>query len=76
MPGVLRLTVFSEDKKINVSGCIDAGYPSTGIDQAMLMLPPGAKWEGLRLKAELEVRACVTRSVGRAAKITSIVMDH
>ena len=41
VPGVLRLTVFSEDKKINVSGCIDAGYPKrTGIHQAMLLLPP------------------------------------
>ena len=57
VPGVVRLTVFSEDKKINVSGCIDAGYPKpTGIHQAMLMLPFGAKWEGLRLKAELEVK--------------------
>src|SRR5208337_1479540 len=47
VPGVLRLSVFSEDKKINVSGCVDAGYPKpTGIRQAMLMLPPGAKWEG------------------------------
>ncbi len=57
VPGVLRLSVFSEDNKINVSGCVDAGYPKpTGIHQAMLMLPAGAKWEGLRLKAELEVK--------------------
>ncbi len=57
VPGVLRLTVYSEDKKINVSGCVDAGYPKPhGIHQAMLMLPAGAKWEGLRLKAELEVK--------------------
>ena len=41
VPGVLRLTVFSEDGKISVSGCIDAGYPKpVGIRQAMLMLPP------------------------------------
>ena len=41
----------------NVSGCIDAGYPKrTGIHQAMLMLPQGTNWEGLRLKAELEVK--------------------
>ena len=57
VPGVLRLTVFSEDKKVNVSGCVDAGYPNPrGIHQAMLMLPAGAKWEGLRLKAEIEVK--------------------
>ncbi len=57
VPGVLRLTIYSEDQKINVSGCVDAGYPKTsGIRQAMLLLPAGAKWEGLRLKAELEVK--------------------
>jgi hypothetical protein len=57
VPGVLRLTVFSEDGKVNVSGCVDPGYPKpTGIRQAMLMLPAGTKWEGLKLKAELEVK--------------------
>ncbi len=57
VPGVLRLTVFSEDNKINVSGCVDPGYPKpTGVHQAMLMLPAGVKWQGLRLKAELEVK--------------------
>ena len=40
VPEVLRLTVNSEDKKISVSGCVDAGYPKTnGVHQAMLMLP-------------------------------------
>lgn len=57
VPGVLRLTVFSDDRKVNVSGCVDGGYPKpTGIRQAMLMLPPGTKWEGLKLKAELDVK--------------------
>ena len=57
VPGVLRLSVLSDDNKINVSGCVDPGYPkTTGVHQAMLMLPAGAKWEGLRLKAELEVK--------------------
>ncbi len=57
VPGVLRLTVFSDDGKVNMSGCVDPGYPKpTGIRQAMLMLPPGTKWEGLKLKAELEVK--------------------
>jgi hypothetical protein len=54
---VLRLTVESEDKKIQVSGCVDAGYPKpTGVRQAMLMLPAGTQVEGLRLKAEIEVK--------------------
>ena len=57
VPGVLRLSVFSEDGKTKVSGCVDAGYPKpTGVHQAMLMLPAGVQPEGLRLKAELEVK--------------------
>jgi hypothetical protein len=40
-----------------VSGCLDPGYPKpTGIRQAMLMLPSGTAWAGLKLKAELEVK--------------------
>jgi hypothetical protein len=57
VPGVLRLSVSREDHKINVSGCVDAGYPKpTGVHQVMLMLPASAPWEGLWLKAELEVK--------------------
>ena len=42
---------------MNVSGCVDPGYPKpTGVHQAMLMLPAGTQLEGLRLKAELEVK--------------------
>jgi hypothetical protein len=57
VPGVIRLTLSSDDLKVNVSGCVDAGYPKPfGVRQAMLLLPPGASWEGLKLKAELEVK--------------------
>ena len=57
VPGVLRLTVFSDDGKVNVSGCLDPGYPMTrGVRQAMLMLPKGTDWKGLKLRAELEVK--------------------
>jgi hypothetical protein len=57
VPGVLRLTVSSEDGAIRVSGGIDPGYPKPiGAHQAMLMLPASARWEGLRLKAELQVK--------------------
>jgi hypothetical protein len=57
VPGVLRLTMFSGDSKVNVSGCVDPGFPKpTGVHQAMLMLPGGVQWQGLRLKAELEVK--------------------
>ena len=57
VPGVLRLSILSADNQVHVSGCIDAGHPKpTGVHQAMLMLPAGVKWEGLRLKAELELK--------------------
>jgi hypothetical protein len=57
VPGVIRLTLSSDDAKVNVSGCVDAGYPKPfGVRQAMLLLPLGASWEGLKLKAELEVK--------------------
>ena len=67
VPGVLRLSVFSEDHKINVSGCVDPGYPKpTGVHQVMLM-PAGTQWEGLRLKGELEVKG-VRYPVGWACR--------
>ena len=57
VPGVLRLTVYSEDGAVNVSGCLDAGYPKQqGVCQAMIMLPKGVDWKGLRVKTELEVK--------------------
>ncbi|MCQ2176555.1 MAG: twin-arginine translocation signal domain-containing protein [Bacteroidales bacterium] len=59
VPGVLRLTVFSEDGTVNVGGCIDAGYPHPkGIREAMITLPKGvsAARGGLKLKMELEVK--------------------
>ncbi|QNQ12211.1 hypothetical protein H3Z74_23455 [Sphingomonas alpina] len=56
-PGVVRLTVQDGQGRDLTGGCVDAGYPHpTGIHQAMLMLPRGYGWEGLRLKAELEVK--------------------
>lgn len=57
VPGVLRLSVLSENGNVLASGCVDPGYPKqSGIRQAMLMLPPDTRWEGLRLTAELEVK--------------------
>ena len=57
VPGVLRVTVESKDDKILQSGCLDAGYPVPGkIRQAQLVLPQGTQLEGLKLRAELEVK--------------------
>jgi hypothetical protein len=57
VPGILRLTLSSPGGKIRVSGSLDAGYPKTrGVRQAMLRLPKGTDWKGLRLSAELEVK--------------------
>ncbi|MGA8285452.1 MAG: hypothetical protein WB796_11940 [Candidatus Sulfotelmatobacter sp.] len=57
VPGVLRVTVESEDGKALKSGCLDAGYPLPGkLRQAQFVLPQGTKWRGLRLRAEIEVK--------------------
>ena len=57
VPGVLRISVFSEDRKVNAAVCLDAGYPLPGkVRQAKFALPKGTKWKGLRLKAEIEVK--------------------
>ncbi|MFO7447668.1 MAG: hypothetical protein R6W90_14980 [Ignavibacteriaceae bacterium] len=58
VPGVLRITVFSDDGSVNESGCLDPGYPKpTGVRQAMFTLPKGTDWKGLKVKAELEVKS-------------------
>jgi len=57
VPGVLRVTVENEDGKNLCSGCLDAGYPLPGkIRQAQFVLPRQTKWQGLKLKAEIEVK--------------------
>jgi hypothetical protein len=57
VPGVLRVSVVGEDGKVWVEGGLDPGYPLPGkIRQAQFPLPKGTPWEGLRLKAELEVK--------------------
>ena len=57
VPGVLRVTLESQDGKPLRSGCLDPGYPLPGkIRQALLVLPKGTKWQGLKLRAEIEVK--------------------
>jgi hypothetical protein len=57
VPGILRVTVESEDGKVLKTGCLDPGYPLPGkIRQAQLLLPQGTMLKGLRLRAEIEVK--------------------
>lgn len=57
VPGVLRVTVEDQDGKQLKSGCLDAGYPLPGkIRQAQFVLPAGVKWQGLKLRAAIEVK--------------------
>jgi hypothetical protein len=57
VPGVLRVTVENVEGKTLQSGCLDAGYPLPGkLRQAQFVLPEGTKFEGLKLRAELEVK--------------------
>jgi hypothetical protein len=57
VPGVLHVSVASDDGKVNVSGGLEAGYPLPGkVRQAQFPLPKGTQWQGLKLKAEIEVK--------------------
>ena len=57
VPGVLRVSVIHPSGKEICSGALDAGYPLPGrIRQALFILPKGTAWQGLRLKAEVEVK--------------------
>ena len=57
VPGVFRVSVASEDGKVNIGGSLDAGYPLPGKGrQAKFPLPKGTNWKGLRLRAEIEVK--------------------
>jgi len=57
IPGVLHVSVASEEGKVLAEGGLDPGYPLPGkIRQAQFPLAKGTKWEGLNLKAELDVK--------------------
>ncbi len=51
------MTVEDENRRVLKSGCLDAGYPLPGkIRQAQFVLPRATKWQGLRMRAEIEVK--------------------
>jgi hypothetical protein len=57
VPGVLRVTIEGMDGQVLHSGCLDPGHPLPGrIRQAQFVLPPGTRWEGLRVRAHIEVK--------------------
>ena len=57
VPGVLRVSVAGEDGGVLAEGGLDPGYPLPGkIRQAQFCLAKGTKWEGLKLKAEIDVK--------------------
>lgn len=57
VPGALRVYIQSDDGTINVGGSLDPGHPLPGkVRQAQFVLPKGTSWEGLKVKAELEVK--------------------
>ena len=57
VPGALRISVANEAGQELAAGFLDAGYPLPGrVRQALLPLPKGTAWRGLRLRAELEVK--------------------
>ena len=61
VPGVLRISVWTASGQELVAGCLDAGYPLPGrVRQALFPLPKGTAWQGLRLKAEIEIKALRT----------------
>lgn len=57
VPGILRISVPCEDRRVNVVGCLEAGYPLPGkVRQAKFALPKRTNWKGLRISAEIEVK--------------------
>jgi len=57
VPGALRVSVGTESGQTLFAGSLDAGYPLPGhVRQAQFPLPKGSAWQGLRLKAEIEVK--------------------
>jgi hypothetical protein len=57
VPGALRISVASPSGQELCAGSLDPGYPLPGhVRQALFPLPKGTAWQGLRLKAEIELK--------------------
>jgi len=57
VPGSLRISISDTNNTFEKSGSLDPGYPLPGkVRQALFILPKGTSWEGLKIKAEIEVK--------------------
>jgi hypothetical protein len=64
IPGVLRVTVESEDGSFRQSGSLDAGHPHAGkVRQASFLLPPGMDGRKIILSGEIEAKAGVRHPI-------------
>jgi len=68
VPGVLSLHVESVDRKIRLSGSLDAGHPHAGkIRQASFLLPKNSDGLTLKIRAEIEMKGGIRRPVNWAS---------
>ncbi len=73
VPGILRLSLQSEDGKVIAAGGLDAGHPYGGrTRQASFLLPASLRQGTLLLKAELETKNGIRRPVRWACDPFSI----
>lgn len=57
VPQVVRASKESPEATVLQNACLDPGYPlPRKIWQAQFMLPKGMKWEGPKLKAEIQAK--------------------
>ncbi len=58
VPGALRIYLTDEAKTFETGGSLDPGYPLPGkVRQVKIPVPKNKDWQGLRLRAEIEVKS-------------------
>jgi hypothetical protein len=64
IPGVLCVTVESEDGRFRQTGSLDAGHPHAGkVRQASFLLPPGMDGRKLILRGAIEAKAGLRHAI-------------
>lgn len=57
VPGALRIYLTDREKTFETGGSLDPGYPLPGkVRQVKIPVPKNTDWQGLRLRAEIEVK--------------------